>query len=90
MRTLKIFSSVMLVVVLAASHTALVAQETSTQSGTSYVPRLSDIMVVIQVRHSKLFYAAKAKNWPLANYEYDQLVASLSEAERYYPKPYLP
>jgi hypothetical protein len=86
MRTLKVVSSVMLVVVLAASHTALVAQEKSTQSGTSYVPRLSDIMVVIQVRHSKLFYAAKARNWPLADFEFQQLVSSLKEAERYYPK----
>src|SRR6516164_9679903 len=85
MRVLKILSSVILVV-LPVADTVSVAQEKSSQSATSYVPRLSDIMVVIQIRHSKLFYAAKAKNWPLANFEYDQLVSSLSEAERYYPK----
>jgi hypothetical protein len=42
-------------------------------------------MVVIQIRHAKLFYAVKAKNWPLADYELEQLVGSLVEAGRYYP-----
>ena len=84
MRVLKILSSVLLVVLLVA-ETVSVAQETSSQSATSYVPRLSDIMIVIQIRHPKLFYAVKAKNWPLANFQYEQLVSSLREAERYYP-----
>jgi hypothetical protein len=85
MRVLKILSSVLLVVLLVAD-TVSVAQEKSSQSAASYVPRLSDIMVVIQIRHSKLFYAVKAKNWPLANFQYEQLVSSLREAERYYPR----
>jgi len=85
MRVLKILSSVILVVLLVAD-TVSVAQEKSSQSATSYVPRLSDIMVVIQIRHSKLFYAVKGKNWPLANFQYEQLVSTLREAERYYPK----
>ena len=42
-------------------------------------------MVVIQIRHAKLFYASKARNWPLADYELQQLVGSLVEAGRYYP-----
>jgi flagellar biosynthesis protein FliQ len=85
MRVLKILSSVLLVALLVAD-TVSVAQEKSSQSATSYVPRLSDIMIVIQIRHSKLFYAVKAKNWPLANFQYEQLVSSLREAERYYPR----
>ncbi len=85
MRVLKIFLSVVMVALL-LGHTASVAQEKPAQSAGSYVPRLSDIMVVIQIRHSKLFYAVKAKNWPLANFEYEQLVSSLREAERYYPR----
>ena len=59
MRVLKILLSVVLVVLL-VSDTVSVAQEKSSQSATSYVPRLSDIMIVIQIRHSKLFYAVKA------------------------------
>ena len=85
MCVLKILLSVVLVVLLAAD-TVSVAQEKSSQSATSYVPRLSDIMIVIQIRHSKLFYAVKAKNWPLANFQYEQLVSSLRDAERYYPR----
>jgi hypothetical protein len=46
MRVPKILSSVMLVVLLVAD-TVSVAQEKSSQSAASYVPRLSDIMVVI-------------------------------------------
>ena len=69
--------------VLAAANTASIAQENSGQRA-SYVPRLSDLMVVIQIRHAKLFYAVKARNWPLADYELEQLVGSLTEAGRYY------
>jgi hypothetical protein len=75
-----------MLVVLLVIHTASIAEENSGQRAASYVPRLSDLMVVIQIRHSKLFYAAKAKNWPLADFELEQLVSSLKEAERYYPR----
>jgi hypothetical protein len=74
-----------MLVVLAAANTASIAQENSGQRA-SYVPRLSDLMVVIQIRHAKLFYAVKARNWPLADYELEQLVGSLKEAGRYYLK----
>ncbi len=70
--------------VLLAAHTASIAEENSGQRATSYVPRLSDLMVVIQIRHAKLFYAVKGRNWPLADYELEQLVGTLTEAGRYY------
>jgi len=72
--------------VLLVAHTASVAEESSGQSLTGYVPRLSDLMVVIQIRHSKLFYAVKRGNWPLADFELEQLTSTLKEAGRYYPK----
>jgi hypothetical protein len=71
--------------VLLAAHTASIAEQNSGQRATSYVPRLSDLMVVIQIRHAKLFYAVKARNWPLADYELEQLAGTLTEAGRYYP-----
>ena len=74
-----------LLAVLLAAYTASIAEENSGQRAASYVPRLSDLMVVIQIRHAKLFYAVKARNWPLADYELEQLVGSLVEAGRYYP-----
>ena len=62
------------------------AEENSAQRPTGYVPRLSDLMVVIQIRHAKLFYAVRRGNWPLADYELEQLISTLSEVGRYYPK----
>ena len=85
MRTRRIWLIAMLVVLLVV-HNASIAEEKSGQHAASYVPRLSDLMVVIQIRHSKLFYAVKAKNWPLADFEIEQLALSLTEAERYYPR----
>jgi hypothetical protein len=37
------------------------------------LPRLSDIMVQQQMRHIKLWFAGNAGDWPLADYELDQL-----------------
>ena len=37
------------------------------------LPRLSEIMVQQQMRHIKLWFAGDACNWPLADYEVDQL-----------------
>ena len=84
MRTLRTCLISVLAVLLAA-YTASIAEENSGQRAASYVPRLSDLMVVIQIRHAKLFYAVKARNWPLADYELEQLVGTLTEAGRYYP-----
>jgi hypothetical protein len=36
-------------------------------------PRLNDIMVQQQMRHIKLWFAGDTGNWPLADYELDQL-----------------
>ncbi len=36
-------------------------------------PSLSDIMVLQQMRHVKLWFAGRAGNWPLADYEIDAL-----------------
>jgi hypothetical protein len=36
-------------------------------------PKIGEIMVMQQVRHIKLWFAGQAGNWPLADYEIDQL-----------------
>ncbi len=43
-------------------------------------PSLGDIMASAQVRHLKLWYAAKAENWPLVKYEIEQLQDSFIKA----------
>ena len=45
-----------------------------------YVPRLADIMNGLQVRHSKLYFAARGQNWELADFELRQIRAGLAEA----------
>jgi hypothetical protein len=42
-------------------------------------------MYAVQLRHSKLWYAGKLKNWPLADYELRQLNANLMEATQFHP-----
>ncbi len=38
-----------------------------------YRPSLSEIMALQQMRHIKLWFAGRANNWPLANYEIGEL-----------------
>jgi hypothetical protein len=79
-----LLSTTLLVAVVVGAVSA--EEENSRTAVTGYVPRLSDLMVVIQIRHSKLFYAVKRGNWPLAEFEREQLHSTLKEAGRYYPK----
>jgi hypothetical protein len=47
-----------------------------------YVPGLGEFMTLTQLRHAKLWYAGKAKNWDLAAYEIDELKEGLEDAAR--------
>ena len=85
MRALRISLSIMLIALFFVRAISA-EEENPAQRPTGYVPRLSDLMVVIQIRHAKLFYAVRRGNWPLADYELEQLISTLSEAGRYYPK----
>ena len=84
MRSLTVFSCNMLVVLLVSSVS--IAEDRSSQSAVSYVPSLGDMMAAIQLRHAKLWYAGSVKNWPLADYELEQINANLKEATRFYTK----
>lgn len=49
-----------------------------------YVPGLGDIMTTIQMRHIKLWFAGKSKNWELANYELERIRQGLEDAATLY------
>jgi hypothetical protein len=49
-----------------------------------YVPGLGDIMTTIQMRHIKLWFAGKSKNWDLATYELERIRQSLEDAATLY------
>jgi hypothetical protein len=50
-----------------------------------YSPGLGEIMTLTQMRHAKLWLAARAGNWPLAAYEVDELEEGLHDAVAYHP-----
>ena len=52
--------------------------------GNFYVPTLGDIMGAMQLRHFKLWYAGKSRNWELAAYEMGQIEDSFANAARLY------
>ena len=73
---------------LATSMISLAAAQSldSRPNGDQYLPRLGDIMNLIQVRHAKLWFAGQAKNWDLAGYELAQLKQSLADAAVFYSR----
>lgn len=51
----------------------------------AYTPGLGEIMTLTQMRHIKLWYAGTAGNWPLADYELDELGEGFADAARFHP-----
>jgi len=50
-----------------------------------YTPGLGEIMTLNQMRHTKLWFAGQAANWPLADYELDELNEGLDDAATFHP-----
>jgi hypothetical protein len=48
-------------------------------------PGLGEIMSLQQMRHSKLWFAGSAGNWPLADYELDELKEGFDDVRRLFP-----
>lgn len=44
-------------------------------------PGLGDLMLEIQVHHNKLCFAGKQGNWPLAQFEHDEILEIITQAE---------
>ncbi len=61
------------------------AQDASTQVATAAEPPeadISEIMVLQQMRHIKLWFAGHAGNWPLADYEIDKLKEGFADIDK--------
>ncbi len=50
-----------------------------------YVQGIGEFMMATQVRHAKLWFAGKARNWKLAAYEIDEIKEGLEDASRLHP-----
>ena len=48
----------------------------------SIKPGLGDLMLEIQVHHNKLWFAGKNEDWPLAQFEHDEIIKILTQAEK--------
>ena len=51
----------------------------------SYASGLGEIMSLQQMRHLKLWLAGAAKNWPLADYELDELKEGFDDVIKFFP-----
>lgn len=49
----------------------------------TYLPGLGEFMSALQVHHAKLWFAAKNKNWPLAQFEIGEINESLEDIKKY-------
>lgn len=45
-------------------------------------PGLGDLMLLVQVHHNKLWFAGKEANWPLAQFEHDEIMETYKQAEQ--------
>jgi hypothetical protein len=69
-----LFAAVLLATLQASAHEASTPQAaTPGPASEPYEPGLGEIMALQQMRHIKLWFAGRAGNWPLADYEIDEL-----------------
>jgi hypothetical protein len=76
--------SACLVIVAGLALCGTNGRQAKAQQYVAYAPRLGDIMVAMQLRHSKLWFSGDIKNWTLANYVLRQIRDSAAEAATLY------
>ena len=54
-----------------------------TQLNNVYKPGLGEFMSSIQVHHEKLWFAGKAQNWKLADFEIDEMMEAVDDIKTY-------
>jgi hypothetical protein len=50
-----------------------------------YQPGLGELMSLTQMRHAKLWFAGQEQNWPLAEYEVDEMQEGFDDVVRFHP-----
>ncbi len=61
------------------------AERSSSAGAETYVPGLGEIMTLQQMRHTKLWLAGNAGNWPLAEYEVVELGEGFDDVVKFHP-----
>ena len=75
----------MRLVVLAAAVLLATPLAASAEEQKGFTPGLGEIMTLQQMRHLKLWFAGRAANWDLADYELDELKEGYEDITKYYP-----
>src|SRR5512143_1025021 len=60
-------------------------KETTKDAPKAYVPGLEQFMNLILIEHNKLWFAAKARNWPLAAYELGEIKEIMGDVQDFVP-----
>jgi hypothetical protein len=75
--------------VRAQAPTSIPAKEATKAPGKdtpkAYVPGLEQFMNVILMEHNKLWFAAKARNWPLAEYQLGEIKEIMGDVQDFVP-----
>src|SRR5215467_972829 len=61
------------------------SKETAKNTPKAYVPGLEQFMNVILMEHNKLWFAAKARNWPLAEYQLGEIKEIMGDVQDFVP-----
>lgn len=56
-----------------------------TEASKAYVPGLEQFMNVILIEHNKLWFAAKARNWALAEYQLGEIKEIMGDVQDFVP-----
>jgi hypothetical protein len=87
MRTMTIAVAVVAAMAFSAARAQPVPkQDDKANAAGGYSPGLGEIMTLQQMRHSKLWFAGKARNWGLADYEVDELKEGFEDVAKLFPK----
>ncbi|MEA2870474.1 MAG: hypothetical protein QOH67_450 [Hyphomicrobiales bacterium] len=70
---------------LAATLALFLPLAAQAQPKEPFTPGLGEIMTLQQMRHLKLWFAGQAGNWPLADYELDELKEGYEDIVKYFP-----
>ncbi|MBS0533216.1 MAG: hypothetical protein JSR72_04085 [Proteobacteria bacterium] len=69
----------------ADSKPAEIKPEAKSAAPKAYIPGLEQFMNVILTEHNKLWFAGRARNWPLAAYELGEIKEVMSDVQDYVP-----
>jgi len=61
------------------------AKETAKEMPKAYVPGLEQFMNLILIEHNKLWFGAKARNWPLAEYQLGEIKEIMGDVQDFVP-----